>query len=175
MKVRNIICWIIVLVILDQTVKLFIYHNYLDLRFDIIPSILEFRPTFNTKHSYVNSLLYNNFGFDAGFWPHIILFIIIEIVFLFLYLYLRNNTQKNRLLDIAFIFQTAGILCAYAGNILWREGTLDFIFLKPLFVFDLKDLYLNCFLVLFLMFYLKNQKRLNEVKIKDWVRSRKHR
>jgi lipoprotein signal peptidase len=170
MKIRTILYWVIILVIIDQIIKIIVNAYFLESRFDIIPSLFEFRPCFNTKHSYFNVLLYKHFNIDIGLYAHIILFLIIEIVVLIFYVYFRNiDLRSKKLLDFAFIFQLAGVICAFSGNLIWEKGTLDYIYLKPLFIFDLKDLYLNCFLVLFLIFLLRNDTETRKIKLKDVV------
>jgi lipoprotein signal peptidase len=49
--------WICFLVIVDQTIKMIINKYYLDINISIIPSLLEFRPTFNDKYNYLGSLV----------------------------------------------------------------------------------------------------------------------
>jgi hypothetical protein len=176
MKIKTIISWTILLIIIDQAVKIVIYKFFFETRFDIIPSLFEFRPTFNTKHSYANVLLYNNFNIDMGLWFHIILFLFILIFFFVYYNYLRNNISENKkLLDVAFIFFAATFICALIGNLIWEKGTLDFIYLKPLFVFDLKDLYSNCFLILFLIYSFKNRIQIATIKPRDIILHLKNR
>jgi len=170
MKIRTILFWVIILVIIDQIIKIIVHSYFLETRFDIIPQLFEFKPTFNTKHSYFNALLYKHFNIDIGLYAHIIIFLIAEIIILTLYTFFRNiDLKSKKLLDLAFIFQLAGMICAVSGNLIWKKGTLDYIYLKPLFVFDLKDLYLNCFLVLFLIFTLRNDTEIRKKKIKDLV------
>jgi cytochrome c oxidase subunit IV len=170
MKIRTIVFWIAILVFIDQAIKITINAYFLECRFDIILSLFEFRPTWNDKHSYVNSLLSNHFNVNLGLLFHTILFLIGGIVLLILYGFFRNNDFKNKkYLDFAFMFAFAGLICALSGNLIWENGTLDYILLNPLFVFDLKDLYLNCFVVLFVIFMLKNGKDIHKVKTKDLV------
>ena len=170
MKTHKLIFWIVLLIVIDQTVKIIINSFFLGVQFDIIPPLFEFKPTFNDKHSYVNDLLYKNFNIDMGLWFHIILFLFIGIIIFILYDYYRNNIFGNKkLLDAAFIFYAAGFICAFIGNLIWKKGTLDFIYLKPLFIFDFKDLYVNCFVVLFLGYMYKNSVQIRTVKIKDIV------
>jgi hypothetical protein len=170
MKVQTIIIWIFILIIADQAIKIIINSFFLESQFDIIPSLFEFRPSFNDKHTYVNSLIHRKFNVYIGLWPHIIMFLLIEVVFFILYSYLRNNIlQRKKLLDISFIFQMAGIICALIGNLIWKNGTLDYIYLKPLFIFDLKDLYLNCFAIMFLIYFHKNKTQIKRIKMKDVV------
>jgi len=158
MKIKQIIFWIFLLIVIDQTIKIIINYFYLESQFKIIPSLLEFKPTFNDKHSYVNYLLNKNFNINFGLWFHITLFLFLQIIMLAFYSYFRSNISKNKkFLDVALIFQISGYICALIGNLIWEKGTLDYVYLKPLFVFDLKDLYINCFVILFLVYLNKNK------------------
>jgi len=170
MRLRKIIFWIFLLIVIDQAIKIVINTFFLEVQFEIIPSLFEFKPTFNDKHSYVNALLYKYFNMNLGLWFHIILFLSAQIIILILYGCLRDNISENKkLLDVAIIFQIAAVICALIGNLIWEKGTLDFMYLKPLFVFDLKDLYLNSFAILFLIFTHKNRTKIKTVKFKDIV------
>ena len=92
-----------------------------------------------------------------------------------MYACFKNNIFNNkRLLDFVFITQLAGVVCALIGNLIWGKGTLDYIYLKPLFVFDLKDLYMNCFAVLFLIYLHKNNDEIKKIKMKDVTLHVKH-
>ena len=62
MKRKDIIIWIVCLVIADQGVKLIIANYFIDTKFDIIDSILGFRPVFNNQYSYFNALFKLNIG-----------------------------------------------------------------------------------------------------------------
>lgn len=168
MSIRKIIIWILLLIVIDQAIKIVINSFFLESQFEIIPSLFEFKPFFNTKHSYPNSLLYEHFNIDMGLWFHGILFLIILIVATFFLVYVRNNIQGDKkLLDLAYIFLFAAAICSISGNFIWEKGVLDFIYLKPFFIFDLKDLYANCFVILFLIYYYKNRNQLKTVNIKN--------
>ena len=170
MGFKTIIFWVFILVVVDQVIKIIINAFFLEYQAEIIPSLFEFRPSFNDKHSYVNVLLYRKFQINMGLWFHLILFLIIEIVIIALYICLKNSICNNRkLLDFAFIIQLAGLICALIGNLIWKNGTLDYIYLKPLFIFDLKDLYLNCFAIMFLIYFHKNKTQIKRIKMKDVV------
>jgi hypothetical protein len=158
MKTRNIIAWVLILITIDQVIKILIHNLYEDIHFEIIPSLFEFKPIFNVKHSWINSLLNKNFGVNVGLIPHVILYILIGIFILMVFSYFRNNISAGKkLIDIAIVFMTAAVLCALIGNIIWKNGTLDYIYLKPLFVFDLKDLYIDLGIITFLIYAFKNR------------------
>jgi len=53
----------------------------------------------------------------------------------------------------------AAVLCAFIGHVIWQKGTLDYIYLKPLFVFDLKDLYSKLGYIAFIVYVFKNRKQ----------------
>jgi len=176
MKTRTIILWIFLLIIADQVIKIIINTFFINCQFEIIPSLFEFKPCFNDKHSWVNHLTYKNFNINTGLWFHIVLFLFIEIIMLVLYDYFRSHISKNRkLLDTAFMFQISCWACALIGNLIWDKGTLDYIYLKPLFIFDLKDLYNNCFVVFIIIYIYKNISQVRKVKIREIVEHIKHR
>ena len=168
MKKQQILFWIIFLIAIDQAVKIIINVYFLDIKFEIIPGLLEFKPVFNSKHSYLNSLLYKHFNINLGFWFHIILFLVAQAIFIVLHDFLKKNTiDREKILDTGLVFQISGFVCALIGNIIWENGILDFIYLKPLFIFDFKDVYLNCFAILFIIFVYTNNKHMKHLKMKD--------
>lgn len=170
MKIRRMILLIVLLISTDQIIKIVINAYFFDAHFAIIPSLLEFTPIFNPKHSYINALLYENFNVDLGLWIHVVSFLIIQAIILLLYDLLRSKLHNNtKILDFAIVFQLSAMICALIGNLIWEKGTLDYIYLKPLFVFDLKDLYNSCFMVLFPLTLLMYRKQFGSLKMNDWV------
>ena len=173
MKTKKIIIiWILVLVLIDQSIKLLINAHFREIHFEIIPSLLEFKPTFNIKHSWINTLLNKNLGVNIGLLPHILLYLLIGILLpLYLSYFKRKIRFDKKLISLAIVFLVATIICALIGNIIWRNGTLDYIYLKPLFIFDLKDMYADFGIVVFLIYAFKNrvelEKSLKGVRIKD--------
>ena len=164
MRTWNIIAWILILISIDQTIKILINIYFGNTHFEIIPSLIEFKPTFNERHSWVNNLLDDNFGINVGLIPHVILFILIGIFIPMLFSYFRNNIPANKkLIDIAIIFMMAAVLCALIGNIIWKKGTLDYIYLKPLFVFDLKDSYSDIGIITFIIYVIKNRRQFEKL------------
>ena len=170
MKTRTVLLWAIALFIIDQIIKIVINRYFIDVRFDIIPPLFYFKPTFNHQYSWVNGLLH----LGMGFWTHIIIFSFITILVVFYYDWIKTISGNSKLLNIAFIFGFAGITCSFIGTIFWN-GCLDYIYLKPLFVFDLKDLYVDTFAILFCLYYLKNRKYLSTFKNKDVINHFKNR
>jgi len=168
MRTRTIILWIAILIIADQAIKIVINSYFLDCKFDIVPSFLEFKPTFNVQHSWVNNLINDYFGLNVGLLPHVILYLLIGILSSAYYSCYRNNIRENtKLLDTTIIFLYAVLICALIGNLVWKKGTLDYIYLVPLFVFDLKDTYADAVIVLFMIYAIKNRTQLNLIKTRD--------
>ncbi len=62
MRIRNIVFLIILLVLIDQGTKLVIYSSFMDVNHEIIPGVLDFKPFFNSKYSFVNDSLYKKTG-----------------------------------------------------------------------------------------------------------------
>ena len=169
MKTSTILAWILILIIIDQAIKILIYNLFGEIHFEIIPSLIEFKPTFNVYHSWVNTLLNNNLGINVGLLPHIILYLLIGVLVPMYFSYFRNNILHNKkLIDISLIFMMAAILCAFIGNIIWKKGTLDYIYLNPFFVFDLKDVYIDFGVALFLIYVFKNRNQFEHpIKTRD--------
>ena len=168
MKTRIVILWILILIVIDQSIKIIINTYFGDCQFEIIPSLIEFKPTFNVKHSWVNTLLNKNFGVNVGLLPHIILYLFIGVLIPIYFSYFRNHMPYNKkLIDVAIIFIMAALICALIGNLIWKNGTLDYIYLKPWFVFDLKDVYIDFGVGFFLIYAFKNRNQLNPIKSRD--------
>jgi len=165
MKIKTVILWICLLVILDQGIKVVINTWFLDTRFTIIPSLFEFYPKFNYNHSYVNDL----FNFGISKWVHLIIFILIPLFYIPIYAGMRASSHRKKLVDWAAIFAFSGIICAIVGQIFWK-GVLDFIYLIPLFVFDFKDIYINVFVVLFILSLLKYPKLITERRVGNYLK-----
>lgn len=164
MKIKVVIVWIIALVVVEQVIKMVISTSYWDLNFEIIPSLFEFKPVLNDKSFYWLSLM----NIEVGRWARMATGIIFICVLGLFYLYLKAISKKGKLIDVAFMFGFAGLLCSLCDN-LFFGGSWDYVYLKPLFVFDLKDLYLNCFSILFVTFCYKNQSDIKNIKTKDII------
>lgn len=168
MKKRNIILLIVLLVLIDQGVKLIVYTSFIDTNFEIIPKVLDFKPTFNSKYSFVNDSVYKSTGMDAGLLFHVILFAIIWFILFMGYKFLKSIDSHNKILDVSIAFFTSAVICAYLGMLVWEKGILDFLHFKLLgyIICDLKDIYINCFVVLFLVSTMRIEKKHN-VKLVD--------
>ena len=91
MKSKTVIILIFLLVFIDQTIKVLISIHFAETNFEIIPSLIEFKPTYNERHSWVNTLLNKNFGINAGLIPHVILYTLIGILVPMYFSYFKNK------------------------------------------------------------------------------------
>jgi len=169
MRTKLVLLWAVVLFVIDQIIKVVIDKYFLDVKFDIIPPLFYFRPSFNHQYSWINGL----FGLGMGFWIHIIIYVFATLIIVLLYDYLKTLPGNRKMMNIAFVFGFAAIMCSFIGTIIW-DGCLDYIYLKPLFVFDLKDLYINTFLILFIIPQI-NKKNWSTFTLKNIVRHYKAR
>jgi len=159
MKTKTVFLWAIALCAIDQIIKIVIYRHFLEVKFDIIPPLFYFSPKFNHDYTWINNL----FGLGIGFWAHIVFFCFAVVPIMVVAFDLFKTTSNNaKIINIAFIFAFAAALSALIGTIFW-DGCLDYIYLKPLFVFDLKDLYLNVFVILLLLYSITNKKSYKEM------------
>ncbi len=170
MKTRTVLLLATCLFAVDQAIKIVIDRYFLDVNFDILPPLFYFKPTFNAKYSWINGL----FDMGMGFWTHMILFCMVAIIVVLLYDFMKMASGNAKLLNIAFIFGFAGLMSGIIGTICWN-GCLDYIYLKPLFVFDLKDLYIDTYVILLLIYGLKHTKHHSAFKTKDTINHFKNR
>lgn len=145
---------IFVLVSIDQFIKLIVHNFFLNSEFEIIPSILDFKPTFNHKYFYVNSL----FDLCDGFWIHIIGCTIGILIMIGIGLYYKNRNESSIILSTGLVLSISGFISALICTVFWN-GTLDYLYFKPHFVFDLKDVYLNSFLPCFIIYCIMKYKK----------------
>ena len=137
LKKTTITVWILGLSVLDQILKIVSEARFFDARFDIIPGFLEFLPKYNFDYSYLNQVL----GLGMGFGFTLVSLVVGVVVFVMLYKLRSHFSRHKVLLDWAFIFLCSAVVCALFSLIFW-PGVLDFIYLRPLFIFDMKDLYI---------------------------------
>lgn len=129
------------LVIIDQVIKLIIKFNFFDKTYNIIGDYITFEPIINHKMSWVGTFI------DVLSNP--ILITIINIVAIYLlycaYRYFKFKTKdSNKVLRFLFLMAIAGGICSLIDKVFWG-GSLDYIGLKNLFIFDLKDCYITFF------------------------------
>jgi hypothetical protein len=162
MKTKAVLLWALVLFVADQIVKVVIDSFFINVKFEIIPPLFYFKPTFNHQYSWINGL----FGLGMGFWAHVIIYIFLSTIFVLIYDLMKTISANNKMVNLAFMFGFAGVMSSFFGTVVWN-GCLDYIYLKPFTVFDMKDLYANTFMILILLYYLKNYRYLSKFKIKD--------
>lgn len=151
MKTKNLIWWVLALASLDVLIKVIIDTWFLDSRFTILPNLLEFKPTFNDIAPYFIQLL----GYRIDHISHIILVCVVALAACYIYKRALRKAINPKWLNIAFALIFAAILSSLTAQLIYK-GILDYIYLKPLFVFDLKDVYVNCGTIIFL-FYVYNR------------------
>lgn len=161
------------MVLLDQSIKLCIYHNHMDKSLDLLFGFVRFEPKFNKEYSWLNNL------FDLGISKaaHIMLNVLALILFWLFFCYIREMHNCSRLTNFIFICVLSGFICSLADKIFW-DGSLDFIQLRGLFTFDLKDLYLTVFevaVIAMLIFNYRNMRSIDEKQVaRDFIRYTKN-
>lgn len=151
--------YIISLIIVDQLIKIIIAGRYMNLSKDIIKGLVAFHPIINSHYSWLNSL----FRMGIGLTTHILFNILVILFTGLLYLYIKRKYPKDTFTFWLFTFLFAGLLCSLIDKLFWG-GSLDYIWLKGLFIFDLKDVYLIVFEVLLIWAFLFNYKGFRDVK-----------
>ncbi|MDB1942472.1 signal peptidase II [Clostridium tertium] len=136
----------LVLMLIDQGIKLIIKLFYFDNYFEIIPKFLSFDPIINTDGSWLNA----RFGLGVGFSSLIILNALAVILFIEVYRYYLSKGNKDFWSDMSFLFILSGALCSLIDKTFYG-GSLDFIGISNLFIADIKDIYINLGILFFIM------------------------
>lgn len=141
-RVRKGINWIFLLaaVAVDQGIKAYLFSTeWESLSITLIEPVFYIEPTHNTRGSYLWVLL----KIDQV--PHllnIILFSLVGVAFIEIWrFYVRRKRNSFWINGFIHLF-LAGLLANLIDNAFWG-GSLDYVTIKPLYTFDLKDLYIT--------------------------------
>ena len=141
-RVKNGINWIFLLVALavDQGIKAYLFSTeWESLSLALIEPVFYIEPTHNTRGSYLWVLL------KIDNVPHllnIILFSLVGVVFIEIWrFYVRRKRNSFWINGFIHLF-LAGLSANLIDNAFWG-GSLDYVTIKPLYTFDLKDLFIT--------------------------------
>lgn len=149
---------ILLLILIDQCIKIYISNNLMRENFYIINDIVEFAPTLNTSYSWFNSL----FDLGIGLLPHIVVNTIILLISILIFDFTRLKQKEGKIIELLFFLLLAGVICSLIDKIFWG-GSLDYIYLKGFFTFDLKDVYLSIFEIILISCWLFNYKGFRKI------------
>lgn len=145
MKRRSLIA-VSTMCLFDQLIKIIIYKNFMDLRFDL-KKMVGFRPHLNTDQL---SIFNNELELKMGLPILIILNIVILAALVVLYIYISKKYSEYPQLITIVDLLTAGCICSLIDKVFWG-GSLDYIlFLSQ--IIDLKDIYLFLGVLLYFVF-----------------------
>lgn len=167
MKDNKNFIWIFtfILISIEQGIKLIINNKYLDVNFSILEPLLYFEPKFNRDYSWFNSML--KLGVGKGI--HILIVLILILLTFLFYKFINRKKETTRLIDTTFAFLFSGAICSLIDKVFWN-GSLDYILFYDLFIFDLKDLYVNVFIGLVILMIIIDYKGLRTVDDKDLLK-----
>ncbi len=72
------------------------------------------------------------------------------------------------LLNFIFVFIISGTICSLIDRVLWG-GSLDYILIKGLFIFDIKDTFITTFELLMVFLIIKHFKLLSTMNSKALI------
>lgn len=166
---NNEIVWlsVLILIVMDQIIKI-IVKSYYGVKIPIIKNLIYFKPTLNEDYSWINAIF--NFGWSRLF--HIVYVLIALFIFYYAFKYIYFKVGKRIEFQVLEVFLISGALCSLIDKIFWN-GSLDYIFLKGLFVFDLKDCYITIFEILAFILVIKNWTSISKISsiglIKEYI------
>lgn len=137
-KKNNVFRIFIVLMIIEQGIKIVIKKYFFNYYLELIPGFLSFDPIINSDGSWLNA----RFGAGVGFNTLIILNIISLFLFYAIYRFYLSRNNKTFWVDTSFLFILSGAFCSLIDKVFYG-GSLDYIGISNLFIADLKDIYIN--------------------------------
>lgn len=149
MKKRVFYILTILLVLIEQSIKVVINGSYLESNTVILKNFLYFRPMFNRDYSWINSL----FNLGVSKIVHVVLVGFIVVMVFLVYQYVHHKGYKTKTITAAFSFLFAGGICSLIDKVYW-DGSLDYIYVQSQFTFDLKDVYINVFIGLMILMFI---------------------
>lgn len=153
---------IILLIILDQAVKLLILKCFMHTEFDILPNLLRFRPIQNTNLSFGG----NYIALFSQMWFALLMNILVIVLFITGYRFYRyKSSSVSSPVRLIMVCGLTGCICSFIDKVFWG-GSLDFIQIPHFFTFDLKDLYLTIAEVSFVIIGLLHSK---EISVKEYL------
>jgi len=141
-QVKKGINWIFLAAALlaDQLIKIYLFStDWESLSLSLIEPVFYIEPTHNTRGSYLWVLLNIN---RVPHFLNIILFTLVGIVFIEVWRFYVARKRNSFWINAFIHFFLAGLLANLADNAFWG-GSLDYVTIKPLYTFDLKDLYIT--------------------------------
>jgi len=152
--------WVLIalLIAADQGLKLYINANFLETAFPIAAPVLYFKPVFNTDYSWFASML----DLTASKWLHVVVVGAVMALIVLFYRFLNRRLGSTGTVNSLFAFLFSGALCSLIDKIFWN-GSLDFIQISHLFIFDTKDAYISVFIGLVLLYLVLKNKTIAEI------------
>lgn len=143
---KSIINIFLLLMLIDQGIKIIIHFFFFEKYIPIINNFLSFNPIINTDGSWLNA----RFGTNVSFTLLIAINFIALIIFLEIYRYFSKKYNKSFWSDMCFLFIFSGALCSLIDKVFYG-GSLDFIGIGDLFIADIKDIYINLGILFFVV------------------------
>ncbi len=164
----RVLLLILALTAIEQGIKLYINSTLLSASIPVAAPWLYLRPVFNRDYSWFNSML----QLGIGKWAHIAGVSLILVFILLILRHLNKKIKTSGLIDAFFVFLIAGALCSLIDKVLW-DGSLDYIWVKGFFTFDLKDVFINASTGILLLITAVNHRgirKLSDKEILDFVK-----
>ncbi len=143
MNIRKGIGLSVLLIALDQVIKLIIYHFAMGKKIRLLGDFIYFSPVFNKDISWASART----GLKVGLAPHIAFSIVLTIVFILLGIKYYHQYTDKKYMIIAYFVSLSGMICSAIDRIFWGSS-IDYIGIKGFCVFDLKDMLVNAMYVL---------------------------
>lgn len=154
---------LLALVGLDHGIKLVIFLIGVDkINYQIVPNLIYLQPKYNLYGSYLGSL----FSIKFSNLSYIVLYIIVGFLLVEGYNFYVTRNNETFWSSSFYLMVLAGIVASGFDKVFWGK-TLDTLYIKPLFVCDLKDFYITFALFFIAVQVFKEESTPKKTTLKD--------
>lgn len=128
----------VILMVIDQLIKIFGSNNFMDQTIPIIDNYLYIEPCLNP-----NIMFYNvKYGWDIGIEIAILIPALVIIIMGVIGIKYAGIYRGQKLVVVGYIILFGGALASLMDCVFWGTS-LDYIYIKNWYTFDLKDMYIE--------------------------------
>ena len=148
------VVFILIAIAIDQGVKIWLFsREWQNISEAIIPPVFYFEPSHNTLGSYLWVLLKLR---DVSHLLNVVLVVIIGTIFIEFWRFYRQKRRNSSWINVFMNLFLAGISCNLIDNI-FHGGSLDYITIRPFYIFDMKDMYITMGLMFIIIEIIDNK------------------
>ncbi|MDD5936411.1 MAG: signal peptidase II [Clostridiales bacterium] len=153
---------IVLFVAIDQLIKFMILQNCMEANVPLISDLIAFHPIRNTKLSWAGNFFSLSRNPIFLYTLNISAFVLVPLLYNY---YWNTSVRETKVGRIFFSMILAGMICSFVDKL--GGGSIDYIQIKNLFTFDLKDCYLSIWEASIFIYFVTHWRTMKNFNIRD--------